>query len=129
MATSVSTRRRPLLPSLLVGAGVVAAVAIAGWLLLLFVKGLVVLISFAVGIALVVLPLLLARRVIAGSTGPERRRRIGTIAQAVAIGIVLCVVATLVGQHGWLLIAVPAAAVAATRIGAGLSARRRGPAH
>jgi hypothetical protein len=125
MATSVPVRRRPLLPSLLVGAGVVAAVAIAGWLLLLFVKATVVLISYAVGIALIVLPLLLARRVIRGSTGSERRRRIGTIAQAVALGIALCVIAHLVGGHGWLLIAVPAAAVAGTRIVAGVNARRR----
>jgi phosphatidylserine synthase len=117
--------RRPLLPSLLLGAGIVAAVAIVGWLLLLFVKGTVVLVSYVLGIALIVLPLLLARRIVAGSTGSERRHRVGTIGQVVALGVALCVIAHLVGQHGWLLIVVPAAVVAVLRVVHGVGARRR----
>jgi hypothetical protein len=125
MTTAVRARRGPLLTSLLLGAALVAAVALAGWLLLLFVKGTVVLISYAIGIALVVLPLLLARRVLAGHSGAERRQRLGTIAQAVALGIALCVIAYFVGAHGWLLIAVPAAVVAGSRVLRAVTARRR----
>jgi hypothetical protein len=124
MSTPVRARRRPLLPSLLAGAGLVAVVAVIGWMLLLFVKGTVVLVSYALGIALVVVPLLLAHRLVAGHTGSERWQRIGTIGQAVAIGVALCVIAHLVGQHGWLLIAVPAAVVAVTRLVHAVSARR-----
>jgi hypothetical protein len=118
-------RRRPLLRSLILGAVLIAAVAVVGWMLLLFVKGTVVLISYALGIALIVLPLLLASRVISGHTGAERRQRIGTIGQAVALGVALCVVAYFVGLHGWLLIAVPAAVVAVSRVVHAVSARRR----
>jgi phosphatidylserine synthase len=125
---TVPAPRRPLLPSLLLGAGVVAAVAIVGWLLLLFVKGTVVLVSYVLGIALIVLPLLLARRIVAGSIGSERRRRVGTIGQVVALGVALCVLAHLVGQHGWLLIVVPAAVVAVLRVVHGVGARRRAAA-
>ena len=106
-----------------------AAVAIAGWLLLLFVKGTVVLISYALGIALVVVPLLLAHRIVAGHTGSERWRRIGTVAQVVALGAALCVIAHLVGDHGWLLIAVPAAVVAVTRGIQAVGTRRRVAVH
>ncbi|WP_448627482.1 hypothetical protein [Geodermatophilus sp. URMC 64] len=123
MTTPVRTSR-PLLSSLVVGAAVVAAVGIVGWLLLLFVKGTVVLISWALGIALVVLPLLLARRVVSGHSGVERRRRLWTIAQAVAIGVALCAIAYFVGDHGWLLIAVPAAVVAVLRVVRAVQARR-----
>src|SRR3954465_15723848 len=72
MTTPVRARRSALLPSLVLAAALAAAVAIAGWLLLLFVKGTVVLISYALGIALVVVPLLLAHRIVAGHTGSER---------------------------------------------------------
>ena len=111
MTTAVRAHR-PLLLSLVLGAGLVAAVAIAGWLLLLFLKGTVVLVTYALGIALVVLPLLVAHRLVTGHTGAERRQRIVTIAQVVALGVVLCVLAYFVGRHGWLLVAVPAAAIA-----------------
>jgi hypothetical protein len=116
---------RPLLPALLLGGVLVAAVGAAGWLLLLFVKGTVVLVSYALGIALVALPLLLARRLVRGSTGARRRQRVATIAQVVAVGVVLCVLAYFVGRHGWLLIAVPAAAVGLLRLAAAVRARRR----
>lgn len=125
MTAPVRARRRPLLPSLVFGVALVAAVAVAGWMLLLFVKGTVVLISYAVGIALIVLPLLLARRVVAGHVGAQRRRRVATIAQVVAVGAALCVVAHLVGQHGWLLVVVPAAVVAVMRATRAVGARRR----
>jgi membrane protease YdiL (CAAX protease family) len=115
MTTSVRTSR-PLLSSLVVGAALVAVVGIVGWLLLLFVKGTVVLISWALGIALVVLPLLLARRILGGHTGSERRERLWTIGQAVVLGVALCAIAYFVGDHGWLLIAVPAAVVAVLRV-------------
>src|SRR3954454_3157462 len=126
MTTTVRASGRPLLASLVLGAVLVAAVALVGWGLLLFVKGTVVLISYALGIALVVLPLLFARRVVGQSTGAERRQRIATIGQVVGLGAVLCVIAYFVGEHGWLLIAVPAAAVAAMRVARAVAARRRG---
>jgi hypothetical protein len=125
MTTPVRAHRRPLLASLVLGAALVAAVALAGWLMLLFVKGTVVVISYALGAALVVVPLLLAHRLIAGQTGQERRRRMGTIAQVVALGAVLCVIAYFVGQHGWLLVAIPAAVVAVLRLVRAVGARRR----
>src|SRR4051812_15076195 len=101
MTAPARAGRRPLLPALILGAAVVAAVALAGWLLLLFVKGTVVLVSYAIGLALIVVPLLLAHRLVAGHTGAQRRQRIATIGQAVAIGVVLCVIAYFVGRHGW----------------------------
>jgi phosphatidylserine synthase len=124
MATPVRARR-PLLPSLILGAVVVGAVALLGWLLLLFVKGTVVLISYAVGAALIVLPLLLAHRVLAGHTGSERWHRVGTLAEAVGLGVALVVIAHLVGDHGWLLVAIPAAVVAALRVVHVISTRRQ----
>jgi hypothetical protein len=124
MTTPVRARHRALLPSLFLGAALVAAVAIAGWLMLLFVKGTVVLICYALGSALVVVPLLLAHRIVAGHTGSERWRRIGTVAQVVALGAALCVIAHLVGAHGWLLIAVPAAVVASMRLIRAVGTRR-----
>jgi hypothetical protein len=124
MADVVPARSRALLPSLVVGAAVVGVVALAGWLLLLFVKGTVVLVSYGVGIALIVLPLLLAHRLVAGHTGAERRQRIGAIAQAVGLGVALCVIAYFVGRHGWLLIAIPAAVVAVLRVAHGMAGRR-----
>lgn len=125
MATPAPPRSRALLPSLVVGAAIVGIVALAGWLLLLFVKGTVVLVSYGIGIALIVLPLLLAHRLVAGHTGTERRQRIGAIAQAVGLGVALCVIAYFVGRHGWLLIAVPAAVVAVLRVVHAVGARRR----
>ena len=124
MTTPVPAHRRPLLRSLVLGAVVVGVVALAGWLLLLFVEGTVVLVSYAVGVALIVLPLLVAHRVVAGRTGSERRQRLGIIAQAVGLGVALVVIAHLLGQHGWLLVAVPAAVAAALRLVHAVSARR-----
>jgi hypothetical protein len=125
MSTPVPARRSGLLPSLLLGAVLVAAAAVVGWVLLLLVKGAVVVVGYALGAALVVLPLLVARRVVGDATGRERWRRIGTIAEVVVLGVVLCVVAHLLGQHGWLLVALPAAAVLLVRLSRG---RRRSTA-
>jgi hypothetical protein len=125
MTTPAPARSRALLPSLVVGAAIVGIVALAGWLLLLFVKGTVVLVSYGVGIALIVLPLLLTRRLLSGHTGTDRRHRIWTIAQAVGIGVALCVIAYFVGAHGWLLIAVPAAVVLVMRVVHGVTARKK----
>jgi cytochrome c biogenesis protein CcdA len=103
---------------------VAAVVALAAWLLLLLVKGVVVLAMYALGALLVVVPLLTARRLVGRRTGSERWRRIGAIAAAVAVGVLLCVVAHLVSRHGWLLVALPLGALVASR---GLSAVRRPP--
>ena len=74
------------------------------------------LLGYALGVALIVVPLLMARRIVAGRSGRERWRRVGTITEVVALGVALCVVAHLLGQHGWLLIALPAAAVLLARV-------------
>jgi hypothetical protein len=124
MSSPVPARRSGLLPSLLLGAVLVAAAAVVGWVLLLLVKGAVVVVGYALGAALVVLPLLVARRVVGDATGRERWRRIGTIAEVVVLGVVLCVVAHLLGQHGWLLVALPAAALLLARLSRTLRSRR-----
>ena len=90
-------------------------VALVGWLALLFVKGVVVLVAYALGALLIVVPLLTARRLIGDRVGKARRERIVAIGTAVLLGIALCVVARLVSRHGWLLIAVPAAGVLLSR--------------
>jgi phosphatidylserine synthase len=115
-----------VLPALLLTCLVGAAVAVVGWLLLLFVKGTVVVIAYALGIAMVVLPLLLARRLLKGRARPEKRERLATIATVVLLGAVLCVAAHLVADHGWLLIVIPVAAVLLARIvSAGAAGVRR----
>jgi hypothetical protein len=116
MSRPVRVRRGALLPSLVLGAALAAAVAIVGWMLLLFVKGAVVVVAYALGGALIVVPLLVARRILAGHSGRERWQRVGTIAQVVVLGAVLCAVAHLLGRHGWLLIALPVAVVLAGRL-------------
>src|SRR4051812_17374402 len=125
MTTTVRASGRPLLASLVLGAVVVAAVALVGWGLLLVVKGTVVLIIYALGIALVVLPLLFAPRVVGQSTGAGRRQRIATIALVGGLGAGLRVNPYFVGERGGLLVAVPAAAVAAMRVARAVAARRR----
>jgi phosphatidylglycerophosphate synthase len=115
MTPSTPRASRPLLASLVLGAAIVAAVGVVGWLLLLLVKGTVVVVGWALGLALIAVPLLLARRLVGGQTGVERRQRLWTIAQAVAIGVALCAIAYFVDDHGWLLVVVPAAVVAVLR--------------
>jgi phosphatidylserine synthase len=104
-------RRRALAPSLLATCVVAAGVAVVGWLLLLLLKGTVVLLAYALGIAMIAVPLLLARRLLTGRPRDEKRERIVTLGTVVAVGVVLCVTAHLVGEHGWLLIVLPVAAI------------------
>ena len=111
--------------SVVVTAVAVAAAALVGWLLLLMLKGIVVLGTYALGIALIVVPLLLARRVVSGTRGRDRRRRILGIAAAVAAGVVLCAVANLVDDHGWLLVAIPAGVILVERLVDQVQDRRR----
>jgi uncharacterized membrane protein len=119
-------RRRALASSLLATCLVAAGVAVVGWLLLLLLKGTVVLLAYAVGIALIAVPLLLSRRLLRGRSGPDRRERLVTIATVVVVGAVLCLTANLVADHGWLLIVLPVAAILLSRVArAGASAVRR----
>ncbi len=98
--------------SLLVPVVLVAVVGLLAWGLLVIAKGIVVAVTYAVGIAVVVVTVLLARRLLRGHTGRARLRRIGSLVAAVLLGAVLIVVAHEVSRHGWLLIALPAGVVA-----------------
>jgi phosphatidylserine synthase len=121
-------RRRALAPSLLATCVLAAAVAVVGWLLLLLLKGTVVLLAYALGIAMIAVPLLLARRLLGGRPREEKRERAITLVTVVAVGAVLCVTAHLVGEHGWLLIVLPVAAILLARLaraGAVRKVRRR----
>jgi phosphatidylserine synthase len=109
-------RRRALAPSLLATCVLAAAVAVVGWLLLLLLKGTVVLLAYALGIAMIAVPLLLARRLLAGRPREEKRERAVTLVTVAAVGAVLCVTAHLVGEHGWLLIVLPVAAILLARL-------------
>jgi len=104
-------RRRALAPSLLATCLVAAGGAGVGWLLLLLLKGTVVLLAYALGIAMIAVPLLLARRLLTGRPRDEKRERIVTLGTVVAVGVVLCVTGHLVGEHGWLLVVLPVAAI------------------
>ena len=118
--------RRALAPSLVATCLVAAGVGIVGWLLLELLKGTVVVVAYALGIAMVVVPLLLSRRLLAGRVGPERRERLVTILTVVGVGIALCVAAGLVSDHGWLLIVLPVAVILLARVvRAGSAAVRR----
>jgi peptidoglycan/LPS O-acetylase OafA/YrhL len=100
---------RPLLISVLL----IGLAALVGWILLITVTFALVLACYAAGAALIVLPLLVAGRVVGGQrSSRERWGRIGVIAALVCGGIALIVVAHLIQQHKWLLIVLPAAAVA-----------------
>jgi hypothetical protein len=104
------------MPALLATCLLAAGVAVVAWLLLLLVKGTVVLLAYALGIAMIVVPLLLARRLLTGRPGPDRRERLVTLGTVVGVGAVLCVCAHLVGDHGWLLIVLPVAAILLSRV-------------
>lgn len=107
---------RSVATSIAVPVLVVAAAALVGWLLLLLVKGIVVLLCYAVGAALVVVPIAMSRRLLAGHRGGDRWRRVGDIATAVLIGAGLIVTGYFVARHGWLLVAVPAGLLAVSRL-------------
>ena len=117
---------RSQLSTVAVPVAVAAVVALAGWLLLLFVKGAVVLTTYVLGGALVVVPLLLARRLVGDRRGKARLRRIAWIAAAVVLGGWLVLVARVVSDHGWLLVVVPAVVVGGLRLSASVRGRRAG---
>ena len=101
----------------LVGPVVIVAVALlAGWILLITVKWLVVLLMYVLGAALVVGPFLAASRALEGTAGGDRFRRILTLGGVVVAGIVMIAAARLVSHHGWVLIAVPLGVFAADRL-------------
>jgi hypothetical protein len=112
-----SRGNRSVATSIAVPVVLVAVAALVGWLLLLLVKGIVVILCYAVGAALIVVPLLMARRLLAGHTGRDRWRRVGDLLTAVVIGAALIVTGYFVTRHGWLLVAVPAGLIAVSRIG------------
>ena len=125
MAGSVEERdgSRSVAASIAIPVVLVAVAALVGWLLLLLVKGIVVVLCFAIGAALIAVPLLMARRLLRDHQGRDRWRRVRDLATAVLVGAALIVVGYYVGRHGWLLIAVPAGVLALSRV-ASASGRR-----
>ncbi len=101
-----------LLGSLVVPIILVAVVALLGWGLLALAKAIIVAVTYAVGIAMVVVAVALSPRLLRGRTGRARWRRVGSVLATALLGVVLIVVAHQVSRHGWLLIAIPAAVVA-----------------
>ena len=89
----------------------VAVAGIVGWILLYTIKWLVVVLLFAIGIALIVVPIAAGSRIVGPTVGAVRRHRIGQLATAVLLGFALIVLAIVVAHHGWLLIVVPVAIV------------------
>jgi hypothetical protein len=117
------SRQRSVASVIAVPVVVVAAVALVGWLLLLLVKGIVVVLCFAVGAALVVVPLVMARRLLTGQAGGRRWRRVLDLVTAMLLGAALIVVGYFVARHGWLLVAVPVGVVLLSRVVRGLGRR------
>lgn len=115
---------RSLLGSLVVPVLLVAVAILVGWGLLTFAKAVVVTITYAIGVAIVVVTLLLSRRLVGERTGRARWRRIGALALTVLLGVALLAVAHLVARHGWLLIAIPAVVVAGDWVVDRVTARR-----
>lgn len=105
-----------VLGTLAVPVVLVAIAAFVGWILLELIKGVIVAATYAVGIALVVVPLLLSPRLMRDRQGRERWRRLGAIVTAVLVGVALVVIAGLLRRHGWLLIVIPVALVAISRV-------------
>jgi hypothetical protein len=103
--------RQSVFSSLLVPVVAVAILALMGWLLLITVKWLVVALLIALGIALIIVPFFVGRRIIGGSVGGERAQRVGQLATAVVLGVALIAVAVVVSHHGWLIVAVPVVVV------------------
>jgi hypothetical protein len=117
--------------SLLAPVLAVTIVAAVGFVLLEFLKHIVVIITYCLGGALVVVPLVLASRLLRGYHGHERWRRMATITSAVAAGVVLIIIAHLLSRHGWLIVVIPAALVAISRLvdhGARRRKKQPGPA-
>jgi len=123
-----STRLRDPQPSvfasLLVPVTLVALAGVVGWILLVTVKWLIVTLLFAIGIALVIVPIAAGSRIVGPAVGEIRRRRIGQLVTAVLLGVAFIVLGVVVSHHGWLLIVVPAAVVLIAR-GVGKVSERR----
>ena len=101
----------------LIGPVVLVALALlAGWILLVTVKWLVVLLMYILGAALIIGPFLAGGRALEGISGGERFRRILTLAGVVVAGVLLVAAARVVSHHGWVLIAVPLGLLAADRL-------------
>jgi hypothetical protein len=107
---------------------VVTIVAVIGFVLLEFLKHVVVVFTYCLGGALIVVPLLLASRLVRGYQGQARWHRIATVATVVLVGVGLLLIAHLLSHHGWLLVAIPAALVAISRLVDHVARRRRRPA-
>ena len=119
MSTAPATQDRDdrsVVRQLVVPVVFVAVAALVGWILLELIKGIVVLGTYAIGGALIVVPLVMARRLVGDRHGTEQWQRIAAVAGVVLAGVALLAVAHLMGQHGWLLIVVPAAIVAIDRV-------------
>jgi hypothetical protein len=109
----------------LVGPVIMVALALlAGWILLITVKWLVVLLMYILGAALVIGPFLAGSRALEGISGRERFRRILTLAGVVCAGVLLVAAARLVSHHGWVLLAVPLGVLAADRLRKRIGAKR-----
>ncbi|MHB8452759.1 MAG: hypothetical protein ACYDAQ_20235 [Mycobacteriales bacterium] len=111
-----SERPGSLWTELVVPIVLVAVAALVGWLLLELVKGVIVTVGYAVGAALIVVPLLVGRRALARVQRPERWHRLGVLVSVAAVGVGLVVAAHLLSRDGWLLIAIPAGLVALSRL-------------
>jgi uncharacterized membrane protein len=106
-------RERGVLARLLISVVIVAVVALIGFILLETVKFAIVITAYAVGAALIAVPLVLARGLVRrGHDRRDRWGRIGIVTALVCGGIALILVAHFVAGHGWLLIVLPAAATA-----------------
>jgi hypothetical protein len=119
-----SNSQRSVFSSLLGPVVLVAVAGLVGWLLLVTVKWLVVTLLIALGVALIIVPFFVGRRVIGVSVGGERAGRVGQLATAVLLGVALIAVALVVRHHGWLIVAVPVAVVLIGRLWAKASAAR-----
>lgn len=102
----------------------VAVAGILGWILLVTVKWLVVILLFAIGISLIVVPIAAGSRILGPTVGAIRRHRIVQLATAVLLGLALIVLAVVVAHHGWLLIVVPVAIVLIGRLTGRISTAR-----
>ncbi len=119
-----SAKDRALLSALAVPVIAAIVVAAIGWLVWQLLTGILVAATYAIGVVLIVVPLLLAKKLVGDRAGRARIERMGSIAAAVLLGVALLIIANLVSRHGWLLVAVPAAVVLVPRLIAGLRAQR-----
>ncbi len=128
--SSFSTRnsQSSVFGSLLGPVVLVAIAGVIGWVLLVTIKWLVVTLLIAFGVALIVVPFAVGRRILGASLGPDRRHRQLQLATAVLLGVALVLLGFVVHNHGWLLIVVPAAVVLLGRLLGKFGAKSRGSA-